>query len=1399
MKILHFLYMFLVFLPPAFGVVPVVPHAQDLEKAIRKTSLIVHQGSSVDHQWTFTEGTTPKNLSAASSVFLSFTDRSNTFVQVVSGSVVNAASGIIAIHFRPDNNNTNGPFKWKLSVSSNGVDILQHPYGDLDLLETISGTLTNVFPSGPTVDLSGVTFLNEPWIPLAGYKVQDNTNSFWDASSNTVNVAILSQLPLDGSRKMQGSLDMDSFDILMEGGDIFDVNLLEISGSINMGGNPITNAGTIRDVDSILMEGDINVDGNDILNVSDLSGFANSLAFAGDNLTSIGGLDATVITTTTIRAKADNINVRLKTNGVFLLSNDFGTVNLALTPTNALIDSAIVEVGDPLGWTEQLRSTLSGGGFQWQVGDRNGVASGNDTVLTLQPTIFEVDLKTAVGGDATKLTLNSSGKEITVIGDEIINIQASETIDIRGGTTTNDKIDDLILRAERLFLDTNPSEDILIRSSIIPLGTDVSLGSSNNPIAELFLQGESMFIAGKKVFFSTNNNGLTLQELGIGVGPIVTNISTNGAAAITGTNIMTDLAIFELLTNQISASGLLDATNFLSITGGTMNAGSIIRLDTNSSIRGTVAGLVITNEQGTIIIRTTNQLLMSELFLDSPSIRSQDIKWATMPPGLENGVGTVTDTFTFAEAKFAVHNPTNAAAVQMDASGNIPMLLFRQPDSTVAGWGFQSNLIITITGTTADIVVESNFVITVEADPLALHKDGSVAATGNLDMGTNSIINVATGSIIFTDGRKLPDIVDDVASDLAVASNALNTDITNTLALAIQNSNNISTISSTFVSVESDPIFTNWLGTGTIVTVEADPVFVAWQSTANVVQVESDPVLTNWFATSTVVSVEADPLFTNWLSTGTIVAVEADPIWAASSGVVAYIDRLITFSNNLNLNGNILSNGTLVGDGDLISGFSLIANSNGVIVLDLDKRSLTGGVWFSDNPTTAYHVANKAYVDAQVATAFDDLGNHTATTNLNLQGFNIVTAGNIEVVAGSTISFPSDIRMGGLGLMGLGTNDTIDFSNRVIRGSFSFVDNITIQTNEIRDATKLKLIVGGAIDYSNSTAITLGGEYRLNDPTANHTNNGQWIIRGDGLDFKGVAFGNQTDTRISADGFDKINLSSNKLLGGAWTVPTVDLADTASVLNLSFADARYSLAGVSGLTTNDSPTMAGGTAWAFANASVTGNAASGTEVVNYQTMTNQGFISAEVDGATNNELITSHTLVGTTSRIVEAGITTDLDLTPAITGAVVSAGLSPGAAVIAHVTVTNDLTITSVASSFTIVQGFVQHHGKNFTITASNLAPNVAGIYQVIHTFSGYAGGNNEDWHSHLFVSGVEEEAFGWDMRLDGSPQAASAGFTGILDLTNNQVVDIRVSKDGVSSTITYTEFGLQIIRIDVL
>ena len=192
------------------------------------------------------------------------------------------------------------------------------------------------------------------------------------------------------------------------------------------------------------------------------------------------------------------------------------------------------------------------------------------------------------------------------------------------------------------------------------------------------------------------------------------------------------------------------------------------------------------------------------------------------------------------------------------------------------------------------------------------------------------------------------------------------------------------------------------------------------------------------------------------------------------------------------------------------------------------------------------------------------------------------------------------------------------------------------------------------------------------------------------------------------------------------------------------------------------------------------------------------FLTNEVDGNITNEAIVSFTINGSTAIVTEASETYSVDLTPAITAAVVAAGLSPGSAVIGHVTITNDLTISSVAASFVIVEGFVQHHGKNFTITPSNMSPNVGGIFQVIHNFSGFAGGNNQDWHSHLFVSGVEEGAFGWDMRLDASPQAASAGFTGILNLTNNQVVDIRVSKDGSASSITYTEFGLQIIRIDL-
>ena len=47
----------------------------------------------------------------------------------------------------------------------------------------------------------------------------------------------------------------------------------------------------------------------------------------------------------------------------------------------------------------------------------------------------------------------------------------------------------------------------------------------------------------------------------------------------------------------------------------------------------------------------------------------------------------------------------------------------------------------------------------------------------------------------------------------------------------------------------------------------------------------------------------------------------------------------------------------------------------------------------------------------------------------------------------------------------------------------------------------------------------------------------------------------------------------------------------------------------SGLTTNDSPVMAGGTLWVFDEATVATDASNGTQIVNWQTMTAQGFVT----------------------------------------------------------------------------------------------------------------------------------------------------------------------------------------------
>jgi hypothetical protein len=103
---------------------------------------------------------------------------------------------------------------------------------------------------------------------------------------------------------------------------------------------------------------------------------------------------------------------------------------------------------------------------------------------------------------------------------------------------------------------------------------------------------------------------------------------------------------------------------------------------------------------------------------------------------------------------------------------------------------------------------------------------------------------------------------------------------------------------------------------------------------------------------------------------------------------------------------------------------------------------------------------------------------------------------------------------------------------------------------------------------------------------------------------------------------------------------TNGLASIAYVTNLPIStfnnDSGY-------LTTNDSPVMAPGSTWTFALANVTNSADSGTEVVNYETMTNWFDVTA--DRATGG----AFTMVGgTTNQVVAYGKTYDSSPYPTV-------------------------------------------------------------------------------------------------------------------------------------------------------
>lgn len=163
-----FLVLLVALLLPARGLgqfVPIQERTAELSGVLEPEWVTVHERSSVDLFWTFTNTNVAWNLSAADSVILQYAPTNGAWQQVVTGSVANASAGRVKIPLRPAELSTNGVFAFDIEVSSNGVDIVKHPYGWLTIEpELFGGSSTSQFPTtGAVIDLAGKTFTGQPW------------------------------------------------------------------------------------------------------------------------------------------------------------------------------------------------------------------------------------------------------------------------------------------------------------------------------------------------------------------------------------------------------------------------------------------------------------------------------------------------------------------------------------------------------------------------------------------------------------------------------------------------------------------------------------------------------------------------------------------------------------------------------------------------------------------------------------------------------------------------------------------------------------------------------------------------------------------------------------------------------------------------------------------------------------------------------------------------------------------------------------------------------------------------------------------------------------------------------------------------------------------------------------
>lgn len=448
---------------------PVQERSTELTDVLRKQALALHERSSSDLRWTFTQTNAPFDLTGVDQVIFNYAPRTGGFTQVITGSVLNATAGIILIPFTPANTSTNGTFEWNIEVSQAGNPILKSPFGDLNLIRRPGGGSTNVFPTtGTPIDLAGIDFLNFPWIEAAetleavlsqgnistNYIVVNgmtNTSDLVITNGNLVlgesefipTVSFIHRKDNDGQLLIDGGREGEGGEILLTGPDLVGTEnevIIRANGGITIRPKTVSPPAFY-----LIMTGNVARIGVDL--IPDTNGVRN-LGSPEDRFATLF-LETNSIDMKTVILSADN--GALLINGTAVITNNSGPYNAA-GATNLNADN--IAAGTLADARLSANVSLLG----------QSIAIGTET---------DLDGTSITNLNATAVTLGTlaDGRlsaNVSLLGQEIV--IASET-DLDGTTLTN-------LNASNVAIGTLSDSRLSANASL--LGQEIEIGSETD-------------------------------------------------------------------------------------------------------------------------------------------------------------------------------------------------------------------------------------------------------------------------------------------------------------------------------------------------------------------------------------------------------------------------------------------------------------------------------------------------------------------------------------------------------------------------------------------------------------------------------------------------------------------------------------------------------------------------------------------------------------------------------------------------------------------------------------------------------------------------------------------------------------------------------------------------------